>query len=95
VCGSKKNKEDASEIYFRAKQTHNQFPVSKSNARDVFDLIHYNIWGLYSSCGTHYFLSIVDDTSRATQVYLMKDRTEGSKLQKGFIIMVKNQFHKA
>jgi len=91
------NKEEACEICFRAKQTRNKFPISEHNAKGVFSLIHCDIWGPYrypSLCGAHYFLSIVDDASRATWVYLMKDRREASKLLKGFIAMVRNQFHK-
>jgi len=63
----------------------------------VFDLVHCDIWGPYkapSSCGAHYFLSIVDDASRGTWVYLMKDITDASKLLQGFVLMVKNQFNK-
>ena len=64
-----KDKDEACEICFRAKQTRNPFPISKSSAKDIFDLIHCDIWGLYkipSLCGAYYFLSIVDDASRAT-----------------------------
>ena len=96
-CDLNKDKEDSCEIFFRAKQTRNQFYISNSHAKDAFDLIHCDIWGPYrtpSLCGAHYFLSIVDDTSRATWVYLMKDKSEASKLLKGFIAMVRNQFHK-
>lgn len=91
------SKEDFCEICVHAKQTRSMFPISQNNAKDIFYLIHCDIWGSYrtpSSCGAHYFLSIVDDTSRATWIYLMKDRTEASKLLRGFIIMVKNQFNK-
>jgi len=45
-------------------------------------------------CGAHYFLSIIDDASRATWVYLMQDQTEASKLLKNFIMMVKTQFNR-
>ena len=85
------------EICLRAKQSCNKFTLSKNNAQDLFDLIHCDIWGLYrtpSSCGAHYFLSIVEDASRGTWVYLMKDKTEASKLLKYFIVMIKNQFGK-
>ena len=60
-------------------------------------MIHYDIWGPYriaSLCGAHYFLSIVDEASRATWVYLMKEKGEASKILKEFIIMIRNQFHK-
>jgi len=99
VVGSlHKDKEELCEICLRAKQTRNKFPLSNSNAKGVFDLIHCDICGPYkvsSSFGAHYFLSIVDDASRPTWVYLMKDRTEASRFLKGFIIMVRNQFDKA
>ena len=95
--GFNKGKEEFCEICLRAKQTRNKFPISKSIAEGIFDLIYCDIWGPYrvpSTCGAHYFLSIVDDSSRATWVYLMHDRTEASKLLKSFIVMVKNQFNK-
>jgi len=97
ASNANKIRDDASAIYFRAKQTHSQFPISRHNATNIFSLIHYDIWGPYkipSLCGAPYFLSIVDDASRGSCVYLMKDRTEGSKLLKRFIVVVKNQFNK-
>ena len=60
-------------------------------------MIRSDIWGLYkipSLYGVHYFPSVVDDASKATWVYLMKDRNEANKLLQGFIAMVRNQFHK-
>jgi len=94
---SNKGKDDVCEICLRAKQTRNSFSTSKSNTKDVFDLIHCDIWGPYcfpSLCGARYFFSIVDDDSKATWVYLMEDRTEASKLFKGLIAMVKNNLIK-
>lgn len=90
------NKDDICEISCYAKQTRNQILFSKNNAKNFFDLIHCDIWGPYgtpSSCGAHYFLSIVDDASQATGVYLMKDRTKMGKLLKEFIVMVQAQFN--
>jgi len=60
---------DERDICFLAKQTHNSFPISKHNATNVFDLILCDIWGPYrtvSLYGAQYFLSIIDDGSRAT-----------------------------
>jgi len=65
-------KRDVCEIFLRAKQTRSKFSISKKNAKENFDLIHYDIWGPYhtaSLSGAHYFLSIVDDASRGTWVY--------------------------
>jgi len=49
-----------------AKQTRSPFSQSESNASELFELIHCDIWGAYrvrSSCSAHYFLTIVDDHS--------------------------------
>jgi len=69
VCNSRKNKGNFCEICFCATKTRNQFPINQVNAKEVFDLIHCDIWGPYrtsSTCGAHYFLSIIDDSSRTT-----------------------------
>ena len=39
------------------------------------------------------FLSIVDHASRGTWVYLMKDKSEASKLVMSFCMMVRTQFN--
>ena len=59
------------EICVRAKQTRNKFIQSPNKAESVFELIHCDIWGPYkilASTDAHYFLTIVDDASRATWV---------------------------
>ena len=45
-------------------------------------------------CGAHYFLAIVDDASRGTWVFLMKEKSEAFKLLKNFCLMIKTQFGK-
>jgi hypothetical protein len=58
----------------RAKQTRETFPLSSKHASDVFDLIHCDLWGAYrtpSSCGASYFLTIVDDCSRAVWIFFI------------------------
>jgi len=42
------------DICFRAKQTRTKFVASESHAKDLFDLMHCDIWGAYrvpSLCG--------------------------------------------
>lgn len=56
------------EVCFRAKQTRQCFPDSSNNAKGIFELIHLDLWGLYRTtafCRSRYFLTIVDDFSRA------------------------------
>ena len=63
----------------------------------MFELIHYDIWGAYrvpSLCGAQYFLTVVDDASRAVWVYLMRAKAQVLCLLQKFVIMVKTQFGK-
>lgn len=56
------------DICFRAMQTREVYHDSLNETTDCFSLIHVDIWGPYrvpSSCGAVYFLTIVDDFSRA------------------------------
>ena len=71
------------DICFRAKQMRIQFATSQSHEKVLFGLIHYDIWGAYkipSLCGAQFFFTIVDDASRATWVYLMREKGEASTL---------------
>ena len=71
------------------------FPKSTSVSLSCFDLIHADIWGPYSTSslnGSRYFLSLVDDHSRCTWVYLMKHKSDASSLIQTFFQMILNQF---
>jgi hypothetical protein len=78
-----------------AKQKRLPFQSSTSVTHFIFDLIHCDIWGPYSVAaigGYHYFLTIVDDYSRATWVYLMKTKGETQQLLQSFFNLVVTQF---
>ncbi|KAJ4812579.1 Retroelement pol polyprotein-like [Rhynchospora pubera] len=82
----------------RAKQTREVFPISLNKTLEPFELIHCDIWGAYrvaSHCGAHYFLTIVDDFSRAVWVYLMIEKSETGDLLKSFCRMIQTQFNKS
>ena len=72
------------------------FALNDNKIARCFDLIHCDIWGAYkvrSLCRAHNFLSIVNDASRGTWIYLMKDESEASKLVMNFCMMVRTQFN--
>ena len=61
----------------------------------MFLLIHFDIWGRYSTpshTGAHYFLTIVDDCSCCTWIYLMKHKSEIFKYLTFFCKMVQTKF---
>ena len=85
------------DICFRAKQTRQCFPDSSTYSNAIFDLIHCDLWGPYRTtalCGTRYFLTIVDDHSRAVWVYLLQDKTSVSSHIHNFVALVQKQFSK-
>ncbi|XP_026397593.1 uncharacterized protein LOC113292991 [Papaver somniferum] len=56
-----------------------------------------DLWGPYktpSSCGAHYFLTIVDDFSRGVWIYLLRNKTEVESMFLNFIALIKRQFGK-
>jgi hypothetical protein len=80
---------------FFAKQKRLPFSDSYTISANIFDLIHMDIWGplsIPSMSGHRYFLTVVDDKSRFTWIYLMKYKSETSTLVKKFVSMIKTQF---
>nr|GEW83058.1 uncharacterized mitochondrial protein AtMg00810-like [Tanacetum cinerariifolium] len=60
-----------------AKQNALPFPISESHSNALFDLIHVDIWRPYKHPTVDqckYFLTIVDDYSRATWTYLLPSK---------------------
>lgn len=78
-----------------SKHTRLPFPNKNNRCNEPFDLIHVDIWGDYSVpslSGAHYFLTIVDDHSRCTWLYLMRHKSETQIHLKNFFAMIKTQF---
>jgi len=78
-----------------AKQHRLSFPVSSSRVNKPFELLHADIWGPYRTTpydGYKLFLSIVDDFSRATWIFLMSHKSNAFSLLESFILFVANQF---
>lgn len=89
--------ENSCDVCIRAKQTRDKFNESSNKADAPFSMIHCDLWGPYktsSSCGAHYFLTIVDDYSRAVWTLLLLEKSEVPKLLKNFIAFVERQFKK-
>ena len=83
------------DVSIRAKQTRDSFSLSINKTSEVFELVHCDLWGPYrttSICGSRYFLTIVDDFSRAVWIYLLPNKTETGSTLRGFISLVERQF---
>jgi len=60
-----------------------------------FQLIHCDLWGPFSTPtieGLRFFLTIVDDFSKCTWVYLLKSKAKTSALIQKISAMVETQF---
>lgn len=85
------------EVCHRAKQTRESFPLSDHKTTGLGDLVHLDVWGPYrvtSRDGYRYFLTVVDDYSRAVWVFLLKSKDEVYLNIKVFFNLLKNQFGK-
>ncbi|CAH9097073.1 unnamed protein product [Cuscuta epithymum] len=92
---SQKKLNKACEVCPQAKQVRDSFPASNNKASRILELIHCDLWGPYktpSTCDAVYFLTLVDDFSRAVWVYLLRDKKEVHQYFLSFIAMVEKQF---
>ncbi|KAJ0550054.1 putative RNA-directed DNA polymerase [Helianthus annuus] len=81
----------------KAKHTRTPFPSSFIKTNDCFELIHCDIWGGYripSYTRASYFLTIVDDYSRAVWIFLIKHKSDASQCLINFHKFVEVQFKK-
>lgn len=79
-----------------AKQTRLPFSLSSISTHAPFVLLHCDIWGPYkipTHSGARFFLTIVDDFSRCTWVFLMSKKSETQNLLQSFITFAHTQFH--
>ncbi|KAJ0937225.1 putative RNA-directed DNA polymerase [Helianthus annuus] len=79
----------------KAKQHRIPFPLSDHKSKNVGNVVHLDVWGLYkrpSLDGYKFFLTIVGDYSRAVWVYLMKSKTEVFENIKNFYDLILTQF---
>ncbi|RVW25377.1 Retrovirus-related Pol polyprotein from transposon TNT 1-94 [Vitis vinifera] len=74
-------------------QIYPQIPYKPST---VFSLVHSDVWGpsrIKNISGTRWFVTFVDDHTRVTWVFLMKEKSEVGHIFQTFNRMVQNQFN--
>ena len=71
------------------------FPFNNKICACPLDLVHMDVWGPYSIPtldGYKYFLTIMDEATRATWLFLMKSKSDVRPLFQSFYTMVATQF---
>ncbi|KAF7820465.1 Retrovirus-related Pol polyprotein from transposon TNT 1-94 [Senna tora] len=98
----KLNKEDfpsTCDVCHYAKQQRTSFNKSLTRSECIFDLLHVDLWGPYKEkcifTNAIYFLTIVDDHSRTTWVFLVQHKHLVPQLLDNFITMAQTQYNKA
>ena len=80
----------------KAKQKKLCFNKNNNFANNIFDLVHCDVWGPYhitSRTNHRFFLTLVDDRSRFTWIYLMRFKSDALTIIPTFLSYVETQFH--
>lgn len=96
VLFSDLNKFPPCETCLLSKSHRNTYKSSVSRENKIFSLVHSDVWGpapvSSSGSGLRYFLLFIDDCSRMSWVYLLKNKSEVASKLVEFYNMVQNQF---
>ena len=77
-----------------AKHNHLSFPISNKRSSPFF-LIHSDIWGpstIPNILGSRWFVTFIDDCTRVSWIYLVKNKSDVSHIFPIFCTMVQYQF---
>ena len=72
------------------------FPLSSNKSDVPFSLIHSDVWGPFhipTHTGAKYFVSFIDDCTRVSWVYLLKNKSEVMSVFPIFHQMIQTQFN--
>lgn len=95
VCSftSSNNGVECCDVCHRAKQTRIFFSLSDNKASCAFELIHCDLCGRYYTptlSGSYYFLTIIDDFTCTTWVYLLHDNQKLKRFSCPFMLWLGN-----
>ena len=83
--------------FAKGKNTKKTFPSSESKSKGILEIIHSNVCGPMSSSslrGYAYYVYFIDDFSRKTWVYFMKNKDEVFIKFKEFKALIENNTEK-
>ena len=96
-CNNKHLNHDPCYLCPLAKQHRLSFSSNNHMSKSPFDLVHCDIWGPYhvtSISGYRYFLTLVDDCTRFTWVFLLRIKSNVIHIVPKLFNIVENQFNK-
>ena len=79
-----------------AKQKRLAFVSHNNLASSPFDLVHLDVWGPFSTEsieGFRYFLTLVDDCTRTTWIYMLRNKKDVSSVFPVFVKLISTQFN--
>ncbi|CAN6568096.1 unnamed protein product [Malus baccata var. baccata] len=83
------------EVCILAKSHHVSFPPSMNKRLFPFELVHSNVWGpspVSTLSGIKWFVTFVDDCTRMTWIYVMKNKSDMGMVFRSFFQMVATQY---
>ena len=93
----KQNMMESAKLCAKGKNTKKTFPSSESKAKGILEIIHSDVCGPMSSSslsGYVYYVSFIDDFSRKTWIYFMKNKDEVFNKFKEFKALIENHTEK-
>ena len=78
-----------------ARQVRLPFTPSTTHSKNIFELLHIDLWSPYhvpTYDNYKYFITLVDDYSRATWTYLLSTKSNAIQVLQTFVNMIENQF---
>ena len=78
-----------------SKHVRNSYPFQPYKSSHLFHLIHSDVWGpskIKNISGSRWFVTFIDDHTRVTWVFLMKEKSEVGQIFQTFHKMIQNQF---
>jgi hypothetical protein len=84
------------EVCQLSKQIHSSDPTISYKSSHPFAIIHSDVWGpspVKNITGTRWFVFFVDDHTRLTWLFLMKEKSKVSQIFQNFHSMIQTQFH--
>jgi GAG-pre-integrase domain/Integrase core domain len=85
------------ETCIKAKSHRVPYPKSLNKCRSLFDLVHSDVWGpapITSKTQHKWFVLFIDDCTRMTWLYLLKNKNEVIDVFQSFYKMIYTQFGK-